>query len=405
MARNFNPFPDPKKGKGRSVLKRPAKSKTKAWKAVPYVRDKHAIQTQRMDRVAWKRKIGDFLMASDNALVKLLQADHLLPDWSGSKCPRCQRGKLSRLQAKAGEGMPKHRCNYYGCNAWINPHHLHPIFAEACGSGHTSLQTQSALLFLLLNRVPNASIHRILHTNHKVIEDMEKRLMQLRKAWVEEKEKLIVFGNGKTWTDIEADEATFNSTDLKDLAEDSNKPVIWEQWSGIVQRGRPDTLLLHRLQPNMSAKRAPGPGAIRKVEWRPLAKKHLKDRCVILHTDAAKSYRLRMPGVLHDHVRHCKKRQKIKGKWVWKAPTYVKMSVHKDPKTGCQIKTKGGTQIVDRAWRYLKERIKLNQNCAVGSPLMRAKVRSAQYEYWHRNQDLWVASGTLCAWHMAKIVA
>lgn len=155
--------------------------------------------------------------------------------------------------------------------------------------------------------------------------------MQLRKAWVEEKEKLIVFGNGKTWADSEADEATFNSTDLKDLAEDSNKPVIWEQWSGIVQRGRPDTLL-------MSPKRAPGPGAIRKVEWRPLAKKHLKDRCVILHTDAAKSYRLRMPGVLHDHVRHCKKRQKIKGKWVWKAPTYVKKSVHKDLRQAARSK-------------------------------------------------------------------
>ena len=159
--------------------------------------------------------------------------------------------------------MPKHRCNYYGCHAWINPHHLHPIFVEACGSGHTSLQTQSALLFLLLNRVPNASIHCILHTNHKVSEDMEKRLMQLRKAWVEEKEKLILFGNGKTWTDIEADEATFNSTDLKDLAEDSNKPVIWEQWSGIVQRGRPDTLLLHRLQPKMSAK-SPWPRSYQK---------------------------------------------------------------------------------------------------------------------------------------------
>ena len=87
--------------------------------------------------------------------------------------------------------------------------------------------------------------------------------MQLRKAWVEEKEKLILFGNGKTWTDIEADEATFNSTDLKDLAEDSNKPVIWEQWSGIVQRGRPDTLLLHRLQPKMSAK-SPWPRSYQK---------------------------------------------------------------------------------------------------------------------------------------------
>jgi D-arabinose 5-phosphate isomerase GutQ len=69
---------------------------------------------------------------------------------------------------------------------------------DARGSSHTSLQTQSALWFLFLNRVPNATIHRILHINHKAIEDMDKRMMQLRKAWVEEKEKLIVFGNGKT---------------------------------------------------------------------------------------------------------------------------------------------------------------------------------------------------------------
>ena len=129
--------------------------------------------------------------------------------------------------------------------------------------------------------------------------------MQVRKAWVEEKEKLMVFGNGKTWMDIEADEVTFNSTDLKDLADDSNRPVIWEQWSAIAQRGWPDTWS-NRLQPKISAKRAPGPGAIRKVEWKPLAKKHLKHRCVILHADAAKSYRLRT-GVLYVHVRHCKK--------------------------------------------------------------------------------------------------
>ena len=58
----------------------------------------------------------------------------------------------------------------------------------------------------------------------------------------------MVFGNGKTWMDIEADEVTFNSTDLKDLAEDSNRPVIWEQWSAIAQRGRPDTWG-NRLQP------------------------------------------------------------------------------------------------------------------------------------------------------------
>ena len=120
IARSFNPFPDPKKGKGRSVLHRLAKTKTKAWKAVPYLRDKHAIKTQNMDRVAWKR-IGDFLMASDDALVKLFHADGPLPDWIGARCPYCQKGKLSKLQAKAGERMPKHRCNFYGCHTICIP--------------------------------------------------------------------------------------------------------------------------------------------------------------------------------------------------------------------------------------------------------------------------------------------
>ena len=270
----FNPFPDPKKGKGRSVLKRPAKRKSQGWQNIPYVRTKDAINMQRMDRVTWKRKLMDFLETSVNALIQLLHADRLLHDWTGHTCPRCEKGKLSKLQPRP-DGGPKHRCSARGCQAYINPHHLHPLFTDGTGTGHASLQTQCALLFLLLNRVPNPAIHRILH---KSIEDMEKRLMHLRKAWVEEKEKFIVFGNGKSWADIEADETTFTNADFKDLAEDPKKPVGWEQWYGLV----PDTLLLKRLFPLMSAKPAPDPGAIRNVEWKSLAHKHLQNRRGIL---------------------------------------------------------------------------------------------------------------------------
>ena len=35
MARKFNPFPDPKRGKGRAVLKRPAYQKTKLGRRLP----------------------------------------------------------------------------------------------------------------------------------------------------------------------------------------------------------------------------------------------------------------------------------------------------------------------------------------------------------------------------------
>ncbi|CAJ1382957.1 unnamed protein product, partial [Effrenium voratum] len=212
--------------------------------------------------------------------------------------------------------------------------------------------------------------------------DLDKRLCHARKTWVEAKEKDIVFGKDQKWADVEADETTFDRMDLGNKAPDPKNPVVWEQWCGIVQRGHPETLVLSRLSPRESAKRAPGPGAIRKVEWTPLAKKWLQDKKVILHTDSAKSYKTRVPGVLHDKVVHGKKRVKVKGQWKWKS----------------------GTQVVDRAWKFLKDRLTINQNAKVGSSLLRAKLRSAQYQYWYRNQDMWVASGTLCEWLMTKFI-
>ena len=77
-----------------------------------------------------------------------------------------------------------------------------------------------------------------------------------------------------------------------------DKPVRSEQWLGLVERGRPASLILESLNPPRTASHAPGPGAIRKVEWHPIAKKHLKKRAVIFHTDSAKSYKQRVEGVL-----------------------------------------------------------------------------------------------------------
>ena len=137
----------------------------------------------------------------------------------------------------------------------------------------------------------------------------------LRKDYVEQKEKEIQFGDGASLKDIEADETTFDKKDVSALVtlDDAAKPLEWEQWLGVVQRGKPETLVLHRLKPPRTVQRAPGPGAVRKVEWRPFAQRWLQDRKVILHTDSAKSYRLRLPGVLHDRVIHCKKRVKVRG--------------------------------------------------------------------------------------------
>ena len=101
----------------------------------------------------------------------------------------------------------------------------------------------------------------------------------------------------------------------------------------------------------------------------------------------------KVPGVLHDSVVHQKKRVKVKGKCVWPTPILVKLTTHKLPWKKNRVKA--GTQIIDRAWKFIKKRLRLNQFTKVGSSLLRAHIRSAQYEYWHRNRDLCACAGQL----------
>ena len=125
---------------------------------------------------------------------------------------------------------------------------------------------------------------------------------KLRKDFVGKEERNIVFGNQKTWVDVEADEATFDKRDisqdpaLQHLVVKKNETIMWEQWGGVTQRGRPRTLVLRKLIPKLTVKRAPGPGAIRKTEWNTIANEFLLDRKVILHTDSAKSYKAKVRG-------------------------------------------------------------------------------------------------------------
>ena len=75
---------------------------------------------------------------------------------------------------------------------------------------------------------------------------------------------------------------------------------------------------------------------------------------------------------------------------------------HNNTKHTCAVKA--GTQIIDRAWRFMKDRISLNQHTRTGTLLLRNKIRSAQYQYWKRGSDLWLETGNLCTWVMQNFV-
>ena len=78
---------------------------------------------------------------------------------------------------------------------FVNPHHAHPLSINARGNSYTPLDTQAAMLLLLLNRVSHAAIHRLIHGNHKAIENMDARLCQLWKlgSWMRRRK----FASGK----------------------------------------------------------------------------------------------------------------------------------------------------------------------------------------------------------------
>ena len=85
--------------------------------------------------------------------------------------------------------------------------------------------------------------------------------------------------------------------------------AVWEQWAGIVQRDAPGSLTLTRLRTDATKHSAPGPGAIKKTAWVPMANQWLKGRRILLHTDSARSHTCTpINGVIHDNVTHKKKR-------------------------------------------------------------------------------------------------
>ena len=119
---------------------------------------------------------------------------------------------------------------------------------------------------------------------------------------------------------MEADEVDLGKSE----SDDSSKTLTWEQWGGLMERGAPHTLVLTRLTPKKTSVRAPGPGPIKKRDWTPTAKKYLKGKDVVLHTDGARAYKLKLPGVIHDNVVHQKKKMLLGGKLRWVLPKYTK---------------------------------------------------------------------------------
>ena len=116
-------------------------------------------------------------------------------------------------------------------------------------------------------------------------------------------------------------------------------------FEAVMQRGALKTLVLAKRNPAMTVPRAPGPCAFRKGVLKPLALKHIANRNVILHADSARSYQVKLPGVVHDFVVHKKKRVKKNGKWVW-----LKLTLFASQSTRCLMAAEFPVRWEPRLW-------------------------------------------------------
>ena len=289
------------------------------------------------------------------------------------------------------------------CRTFTLAHANHPIFTTGKGAAATPLNDQAFTLFCAVRGYTQSLVRLLTGKNHKMIEGIYRRNGQCRAQHVECRELEIKYG-GK-WQDVEADEVDVGGNFAQMVRErgdgEPEGKVKWEQWGGLVQRGEPGSLLLTRLNPVHTHPRAPGPGPVKLTDWGPLARKHLAGKKVILHTDGAQTYNLKIPGMLHDHVTHKKKQLFKDGKpvengsrSVWVMPKYVKAFGHKIPGAKRTVQCKGGTQIADRFWRHLRSFLK-NRPKKVGSAEVRMRVRSSQWSYWYRESDLWEKTGEM----------
>ena len=320
-------------------------------------------------------------------------------DLHGERCPVCKEGFLGAKQFRSDGNKPFHRCSSYKCQHREFPWGQCPLLHHGRRSAPLHQQLMNLLCLSTTNSV-TSTIHLTGHARRSVIHT-HGLLQNARKLYVQRKEKVMTYGSEKRvpagkWHDIEVDEASFGKMLLRPPRSASDKALAWESWIGILRRGHPGTRMLIRSKNPPTLARSPGPGPITKDQWKAIAKKHLQNRCVVIHTDSARAYReTNIPGTVRDQIVHKRKRvfNKKTGRYFWTKPKYVGTVQHSVD--GKRFWRKSGTQTIDSCWRFLKARIHKNQCMKPGSRAFTVAIKGAQYEYWTRGMDSWQAMSAL----------
>ena len=127
----------------------------------------------------------------------------------------------------------------WGCQVYINPHHLHPVFVR--GSGSSSLQQQAAMLLLLLNKGPTPRYSPT--PSQRAYTPLVYPMWRRRRRTL----SLVVKAAGRMSRRMRRPSRRRMWPSLSRI---SPRPCNGSS-GGVVQRGKPRTLVLKRLTPDL----------------------------------------------------------------------------------------------------------------------------------------------------------
>ena len=161
----------------------------------------------------------------------------------------------------------------------------------------------------------------------------------------------------------------------------------------MVQRGRPDTLVLHQLPTKSTSRRSPGPGPIDLATWQKIAEKYFVGSRVVIHTDSARAYWAPVRGCLQTRVVHQLK--KVNG--IWTKPIFARNTLLDMP-NGKKLQVRSGTQCIDGFWAHLRSHIGKNHNS--DENLVAELLRACQFRFWCSGSDPMIRLGATMPKHL-----
>ena len=136
----------------------------------------------RLQEQEWVLTYDDLIIMDDNEIYKHLMEIGILQDREGQTCPVCKKAELGKLLHPEFKCSPCNRCSGKGCQRYIGVAYDHALIMNNTNGKAPTIQKQAGIIFLLNAGCSHQSIKLITGCGYKSIQEMSRRLDDVRRT-------------------------------------------------------------------------------------------------------------------------------------------------------------------------------------------------------------------------------